>query len=1035
MTENITRRNRISLEESLYSKDSSITSSQKSKILTQNTTTKQVSTQPAQDTKKDTMHKNRVSISEEHLNHPAEQSKKQIKKPLRTVSQNKEQQPVMTSAPTKKTEKTQQTKITSEKAIKQKAVQTSETVKTNINKAQTVAKDTIQKTKELKKEIAENRKNSDEKKSIAEEAVQTIINNKTVDKAIRTSYKSIKHSVVSQKKERKKPVKDKFKRGYSQEQIPIKGIFNGIIQTTTGKYVKIMEILPINFYEMSVEEQLDTAYLYSTIYHNGPDYMHVKCITDKSNPTRLIQHIKEKCEEEKYQRGISDKVVYRAQDTINKIKELSEKSALSKRYFIIFGYEGRDMDPNKILFEMESTRQHIMASLSGIGISAIDYEPENATFETGEILYYFFNRKTCREESLQERITRIVQDTDQYNTTAKKPKNTIDVDFIAPKGLYFTNSEYIYMDGYYKTYLCLTEKGHPQSAPPGWLDHISMIGGDGTEIDIHSKRMPHGSTESALEQYNRIKRVSGNEKIYNQEKQQKIFSEVRANKYILDRMHKDEDLFNVVIIITLSAETISGLRTIKKHAEKQLNRLKLYVEPCYATTHDYFMATLPLTELPASIFNRNKRNYLTSSLATLFMFTSYELFDPHGYVLGINARQNNESIVAINPANTRMFTNANMSVFGMTGSGKTYSIQILGKSMRVTGNRVFYICPMKAHEFKRGCDGIDGSYIQLGPGMKSRVNICEIRPEAKIDKRILVDTGRVETSLLTKQIAFLMTWLQLIMVKSPMTEDESDLCEVTLNSLYTDFGYTSDNESIYMPDGTLRMAPVLGNIYDRFAEYPELARVNKALNKYVFGSCSNMNGQTNVDLTNKYICFDVDENNMTKDELPAFIFVAIKCVYDLVKQDRLSFDTIFLDEIWKLLMHPAAAEQVYDMVKIIRGYGGAVVPITQDVTDYLDSKVGQSILGGTAIKLIMYLERPQCLKLAETLGLTKEDIYAITHFERGQGMLITSQGKTLVTIKSSDLEDRDFTTDPMKLRMYAEQEQRYKNHIQQRNNK
>ena len=65
--------------------------------MTQNTTTKQVSTQPAQDTKKDTMHKNRVSISEEHLNHPAEQSKKQIKKPLRTVSQNKEQQPVMKS--------------------------------------------------------------------------------------------------------------------------------------------------------------------------------------------------------------------------------------------------------------------------------------------------------------------------------------------------------------------------------------------------------------------------------------------------------------------------------------------------------------------------------------------------------------------------------------------------------------------------------------------------------------------------------------------------------------------------------------------------------------------------------------------------------------------------------------------------------------------------------------------------------------------------------------------------------------------------
>ena len=73
-----------------------------------------------------------------------------------------------------------------------------------------------------------------------------------------------------------------------------------------------------------------------------------------------------------------------------------------------------------------------------------------------------------------------------------------------------------------------------------------------------------------------------------------------------------------------------------------------------------------------------------------------------------------------------------------------------------------------------------------------------------------------------------MTWLQLNMYTSQMTMEEIDIAEVELANLYFDFGISADNSSIYDKDGALKPMPIIGDISDRFAERPELARVNKA---------------------------------------------------------------------------------------------------------------------------------------------------------------------------------------------------------------
>lgn len=865
--------------------------------------------------------------------------------------------------------------------------------------------------------------------SFAESAIKTLNKNGAVDNAIGTVYQAVKNTIVSndttQIKAKKKHHEKEYKKGYTQDITPIKSIINGVITTTSGKYIQILEILPINFNDLSIMEQKDISFAFGQIFHNGPAKVHLKAITDKSNPSRIIEYIKEKCEEEKWQRGVSDKLVNCAQDVINKINNICDNSALTKRFFFIYQYEGKKTNPSEIFFEMDSIKYSIINQFAEMGNIVIDNGPDKSSYDVGEILYYFFNRRTCRRETFINRITRINNDFEIYNANQNvKPKDLYDVEYLAAKGIYFTNTYYMYQDGTYKTFLMLKSNGYPSWAQAGWLNNFMSIG-EGTELDIYIERMPHDITQETLAQMNRHNRIHYNEKKNNPEKQENIFGKIKNIDIITRAMNNDEDLFYVCIIITLSSDTIRGLKMLKSVVVKQLNREKRYVETAYANCKEFYLATLPLMEISSSLMRRNRRNYLTSSLESLYMYTSFEFFDPNGFVIGEQPGVN-KSLVSLNPFNTSFFNNANISIFGQTGAGKTFAMEILARAMRICGIRVFMILPLKAHEYFRGTKAIDGSYIQLGPGMKDCYNICEITPEQNIDKSVLTENIHVETSLLSKKIAFLITWIQLNRINEPMDSDETDLIEVELAKMYHDFGITDDNDSIWLDKGKkiLKDMPIIGDIYDRFMEVPQLHKSARCIRRYVSGNCSNMNGPTNIDLTGKFFCIDVDQQNMDKSLLAPFIFIATELVYSLVKENRLYYDMIFMDEIWNILNNPMAAERIREMVKIIRGYGGGVIPTTQDINDCMNNDAGKAILSGTATKIIMHLEPPEARLIARELGLTEEDIKTIIKFKRGEAMILTNAGKVNVNIIPSEKELYDFTTDPVLLREFAMKNQK-----------
>ena len=164
------------------------------------------------------------------------------------------------------------------------------------------------------------------------------------------------------------------------------------------------------------------------------------------------------------------------------------------------------------------------------------------------------------------------------------------------------------------------------------------------------------------------------------------------------------------------------------------------------------------------------------------------------------------------------------------------------------------------------------------------------------------------------------------------------------------------------------------------------------------------------------------------------MFIALDYVWDQIKSDRTKRKAIFIDEIWQLIgasSNRMAAEFCLEIFKVIRGFGGAAISATQDLSDFFgleDGKYGRAIINNSKNKIILNLEPDEARYVQETLKLTRTEIRAITRFERGEALISSNNNKVPVVIKASKLEKEMITTDRAELEAILKERQREKTH-------
>lgn len=833
-----------------------------------------------------------------------------------------------------------------------------------------------------------------------------------------------KDSSAKRKTGKRKPEKLSF----TQDFIPIKNLEHGIIETTDGRYIKILEIEPINFMLRSEEEQYEIICSFASWLKISPVHLQFKSITRKADSDKHIAMLRKEMATEE-----SEQCKKLGEGYIRLIKDVGSREALTRRFFLIFRYEelrrNENSDYGQICSTLLTAEQNARAYFMQCGNNIL--QPKDPDEATAEILYMFFNRRSCVEEPFHSRVDRIVLDT----MVAKNKVIGIDpvphirmAHFIAPRGIDLTHRNYIIMDGLYYSFLYIKGNGYPNKVRAGWMSSL-INAGEGIDVDVFLRRENRSKTIDKVAQRIRLNRTKLKSMQDTSTDYEELAGSIQAGYFIKQGIaNYNEDLFYMSVFVTVSARTYEELMWRKQQMTDMLKSMDMYVSDCSFQQEDALRTVMPFLQISPKLEKKSKRNVLTSGAASTYMFTSFEMSDDTGVLLGIN--RHNNSLCIVDLFDTKKNKNANLNLLGTSGAGKTFTMQLLALRMRMRGIQCYIIAPIKGHEFRRACNRIGGQFVKIAPGSPHCINIMEIRHTISPEMELIDELDYSEMdSLLAQKIQQLMIFFSLLI--PDMTNEEEQMLDEALIRTYGKFGITHDNDSVYADRNAvppkMKTMPILGDLHEELQKNEMTKRIAVIVSRFVTGSAQSFNQQTNVDLSNKYIVLDLSE--LKGKLLPVGMMIALDYVWDKIKSDRTKKKAIMIDEIWQLIgagSNRMAAEFCLEIFKVIRGFGGAAISATQDLSDFFgleDGRYGRAIINNSKNKIILNLEPDEAEFVRDTLKLTKTEIRSITRFERGEALICSNNSKVPVIIKASKEEQEMITTDRAELEAILKERQ------------
>lgn len=810
-----------------------------------------------------------------------------------------------------------------------------------------------------------------------------------------------------------KPKKKKRRDMTLEDYLPIEKIANGVIYTTDHRYVKILEIEPINFLLRSTREQQSIIFSFISYLKISPVKLQIKMISKKADINKHLNQAQLELERE------TDPNCRQLQkDYIQFVRRLSSREAVSRRFFLIFEYEpfnvNRKVEETEILAALETAAQTAKTFLYQCGNEVVSHDNEDEF--TTDVLYTLLNRTKSTEVPLPKRINQVLT---RYEETGREAEmDAIHInEFIAPESVDFKHSNYVLINGVYHAYLLVPSDGYKPKVAPGWLS-LLINAGEGIDVDFYLHKQPKDKIQQRLGQQIRINRSKIKDASDTNADFDDLDSAIRSGYFLKQGLSNNEDFYYMNLLITITANNLEELQWRIQEMKKLLISQDMDLRSCYFLQEQGFLSSLPLVSLDKKLYELSKRNTLTTGAASCYPFVSYSICDDNGILFGVN--KHNNSLVIADIFDSKQYKNSNISILGTSGAGKTFTMQTMALRMRRKGIQVFIIAPLKGHEFYRAARNVGGTFIQISPASKNCINVMEIR---KVDNSVneLLDGPTLDASALAGKIQRLHVFFSLLI--PDMSHEEKQLLDEALIKTYARKGITHKNESLIDPKhpDQYKEMPILGDVYNVLMESEDTKRLAHILNRLVHGSASSFNQQTNVDLSNKYTVLDISELTGSSDLLTVGMFVALDFVWDKAKENRTEEKAIFVDEVWQLIgasSNRLAAEFVLEIAKIIRAYSGAGIFATQDLNDFFaldDGKYGKGIINNCKTKIILNMEDEEAQRVKNILHLSETEVMNITHFQRGNGLISTNNNNITVEFKASNLEKELITTDRQEL--------------------
>lgn len=571
-------------------------------------------------------------------------------------------------------------------------------------------------------------------------------------------------------------------------------------------------------------------------------------------------------------------------------------------------------------------------------------------------------------------------------------------DFIAPSSIEFSAGHFQIGTKYARTFYVY---GYPRQLYTGWLSTLINID---EVIDLSMNIYP---VESQVVLENLRKKVSQLEAGVQIDSEKGRVRDPGKQAAIIDAEEMrdklqvgEERFFRFGFYFTLYASSMEELEFVTHKVESVLGQQLVYSKVATSQQEQGLASTIPQFFDQLQV----RRNMSTGALSTTFPFTSADLTQDTGILYGVN--MHNSGLVIFD-----RFTleNGNAVVFAKSGAGKSFAVKLEALRSMMLGTEIVIIDP--ENEYQKMCDAVGGAYIRLSLNSSTRINPFEL-PK-------VVDTEEADNALRSNLIT-LHGLLRLMMggaqaqmaagqsggavapALSPV--EEADL-DAALIDTYAKAGITND------PLTHNSVPPTINDLYDTLLHMgntgPQLAQ---RLRKYTTGTFAGIfSQQSNVDMNNQLVVFNIRD---LEDELrPVAMYIVLNYIWNTTKSDK-KRRMLIVDEAWQLMKYEDSANFMFSLAKRARKYNLGITTITQDVEDFMGSRMGRAIVANASMQLLLKQSASAVDMLSEVFKLTSEEKNRLTQFPVGQGLFFAGQNHVHIQIMGSPTETSLITTNP-----------------------
>jgi type IV secretory pathway VirB4 component len=467
-----------------------------------------------------------------------------------------------------------------------------------------------------------------------------------------------------------------------------------------------------------------------------------------------------------------------------------------------------------------------------------------------------------------------------------------------------------------------------------------------------------------------------------------------------------ERFFRYGLYLTIYADSLDELGFIQHKVETILGQQLVMSKVASSQQEQGLNSTIPQMTDQLQI----RRNMNTGAISTSFPFTSADLTQEKGVLYGINMHNNGLVIF-----DRFSLENANMVVFAKSGAGKSFTVKLEALRTMMMGSDVIIIDP--ENEYQRLTEAVGGSYIRLSLNSETRINPFDL-PRV-VDSEDADDALRANLVTLHGLLRLMLGGAQMgpngSYTAALAPSEEADLDQALIDT-YARVGITSDPLTHNSPP------PTIIDLYETLLHMggsgPQLAQ---RLRKYTTGTFAGIfSQQSNIDMNNTMVVFNIRD---LEDELrPVAMYIVLSYIWNKTRTEQRK-RMLIVDEAWQLMKYDDSANFLFSLAKRARKYYLGLTTVTQDVEDFMSSKMGRAIVANSSMQLLLKQSSSAVDVLSDVFKLTEEEKKRLANFPVGQGLFFAGQNHVHLQIIASPTEQALITTNPQQVQALQQQAQ------------